>query len=472
MEETNKTAKAKFPPVYWLVIIFEFFERGAYYGMMSILAVYLTDKLNFTVSEAGSVLGIIQPTLYFLPILTGAIADKVGYRRMLTIAFALLGSGYFLASQATEYFTVFLSLAIMALGAGTFKPVISGTIARVTSEKNSSVGFGIFYWSINLGAFLFPLFIVPALKAIDWSYVFIASSICTGLMILPVVFLYKEPVKAAAGEAKESIPKAVASIAKKIIVVFSDWRFILFILIYSLFWVLYFQMYGTVLWYVQAFVDATPLNNFISSLFGINWYFDIEHVTVINALTIILLQLAVSRIVKNTAPIPTIIVGLSMATLGMAFLAISSNIWIFILGLFTFSIGEMTAHPKYISYLGLIAPHDKKATYLGFGFLYGAFGSFIGSFLGSNLYDRLVNIPIIEHIRLQLAKSGIALAERTSLAEALKTANTIGISNYDVMIYGNPTKLWLIFTLIGIVAVLLLIFYIKKIAKPETGNEL
>jgi dipeptide/tripeptide permease len=52
----------------------------------------------------------------------------------------------------------------MGFGAGTFKPIISGTIAKVTDENTSSVGFGIFYWSINLGAFLFPMFLVPYLK--------------------------------------------------------------------------------------------------------------------------------------------------------------------------------------------------------------------------------------------------------------------------------------------------------------------
>lgn len=461
----------KFPAVYWLVIVFEFFERGAYYGMLSILAVYLTDKLSFSVTEAGSVLGIIQPILYFLPILTGAIADKVGYRRMLTIAFALLGTGYFLVSQSTEYTTVFASLSIMALGAGTFKPIISGTIARVTNEENSGLAFGIFYWSINLGAFLFPLFIVPFLKAIDWSYVFIASSICTGLMIIPTIFLYKEPVVADSKEEteKESISKIILSIFKKILTVLFDWRFVLFILIYSLFWVLYFQMYGTVLWYVQLFVDATPLNEFISNLFGISWKFDIEHVTVINAFTIILLQLIISRIVQKTKPIPTIIAGFILATLGMTILAISSNIWFFVAGLFMFAVGEMTAHPKYISYLGLIAPADKKATYLGFGFLYGVFGSSIGSILGANLYEKLVNAPIVLQLKLRLSEAGIAVAESTSLADLLSLAETIGITKSDVIMYGNPTKLWLIFSLIGVAAVVGLLLYNKYI-RPK-GEE-
>jgi dipeptide/tripeptide permease len=466
LTKEKEKSKIKFPPVYWLVIIFEFFERGSYYGMMSILAVYLTDKLNFSVTEAGSVLGIIQPIVYFLPILTGAIADKVGYRRMLILAFGLLGIGYFFVSQSTEYLTIFASLTIMAFGAGTFKPIISGTIAKVTNESNSSVGFGIFYWSINLGAFLFPLFIVPFLKQYDWSYVFIASGICTGLLLLPTIFLYKEP-EIAKEKKKEPIAETIISIFKKIVIVILDWRFMLFILIYSLFWVLYFQMFGTVLWYVQLFVDATPLNNFISNLFGINWVFDIEHVTVINAFTIILLQLIISKIVKKAKAIPTIITGIAIATFGMFLLSFSSNIWVFALGLVVFSLGEMTAHPKYISYLGLIAPEDKKATYLGFGFLYGVFGSFVGSILGSNLYNSMVNLPILNFIKLTLGNAGIALPESVSLAEALRAAEEFGINKAEILMQSNPSGLWLIFSGIGMVGIAGLVFYIKVIAKKK-----
>ena len=461
----------KFPRIYWLVILFEFFERGAYYGMLSILSVYLTNKLSFSIIQAGTLLSIIQPILYFLPILTGAIADKVGYRRMLIIAFSLLGIGYFLTSQATEYSSIFAALSIMAIGAGTFKPIISGTIAKVTDESNSGLGFGIYYWSINLGAFLFPLIVVPFLKNISWNYVFIASAFFTSLMLLPTILFYKDTdLDQSNGESekvKEKISKIIIDIIKKIITVFIDWKFILFIFIYSLFWVLYFQMYGTVLWYVQLFVDATPLNNFISNLFNINWTFDVEHVTVINALTIILLQLIISKIVQKRKVIPTIISGFALATFGMLILALSSNIWFFILGLFTFSIGEMTVHPKYISYLGLIAPQDKKATYLGFGFLYGVFGSAIGSILGANLYEKLINTPIYLQLKLKLGELGVAISNNTSLYDTIKIAEQYGISKYDIIIYGEPTKLWLIFCLIGVIAMFAFILYSKFIAKKN-----
>jgi dipeptide/tripeptide permease len=180
------------------------------------------------------------------------------------------------------------------------------------------------------------------------------------------------------------------------LMVIKDYRFMVMIAIYSCFWILYFQMFDTVLWYLTDYMDMTPVNNVVNSFLGLfvenpNWQFAAEHVTVINAGTIILLQLIISYIVKNTKALPTMIVGIALGTIGMGILAISTYAWVFMAGITIFSIGEMTAHPKFISYVGLIAPSDKKALYLGYSFLYGVIGSGIGGVLGAYTYVKFVS---------------------------------------------------------------------------------
>jgi dipeptide/tripeptide permease len=372
----------------------EFFERGAYYGVMSVLSVYLILNVNegglgFSKESVGIMKSTITPLLYLLPILSGAIADRYGYRRTLMFAFTIMSLGYFFTSLFTSYTLVFLSLLFMAVGAGFFKPIISGTIARTTTEHNSSLGFGIYYWAINLGAFLFPLFLIPWLKSISWSYIFVMAAISTGSMLLLNIFVYREPPR-------PSSTKPVSQVLKEAVLVLRDYRFFAMIFIYSGFWILYFQMYDTVLWYLKDYVDMSPVNRVVNgflSLFMENpqWKFDTEHVTVMNAGIIILLQLFVSALVKHTRPLPTMITGIALGTLGMGILAISNHAWIFIAGTIIFTIGEMTAHPKFISYIGLIAPPDKKALYLGYSFLYGVIGSGIGGILGARLYVHYVD---------------------------------------------------------------------------------
>lgn len=429
--ENRKNGIRSFPKTFWTVIVMEFLERGSYYGVMSVLSVFLilgseSGGLGFSKEQAGAILGTIPPLLYLLPIISGAIADRYGYKKVLSFAFVCMITGYYLTGMSSSYGLVFGSLVIMALGAGFFKPVISGTIARTTNESNSALGFGIFYWSINLGALLFPLILVPILKSYSWSYIFYMAAITGILLLLINIFIYKEP-------ARTKSNKNLATVFKEMFMVLKDWRFVFMIVLYSAFWILYFQMFGTVLWYVRDYVDMTAVNNAVNSFLGLfvsnpGWHFDVEHVTVINAGVIVILQLLVSNLVKKTPALPTMITGMGIGTLGFAILAISSSPWVFITGIMVFTLGEMTTHPKFISYIGLIAPADKKALYLGYSFLYGVIGSSVGGFLGAALYVRYVD-----------------------------TLN-------------QPRTLWLILVAIGVVSMVSLALYNKFIAK-NIGKE-
>ena len=190
-----------YSPTFWTANVMELFERAAYYGMNSILAGYLTlavaeGGLGFSTQAVGFLQGIVYAVTYVVPILGGALADRYGYRRMLMAAFSLLACGYFAAGFMSSYALVFLALLVMATGSGLFKPIISGTIARTTDETNSAFGFGIYYWMINLGAFLGPL-MVSYLKGFSWRYVFLASALYVGLMLLPNAVLFSDPPRPA-----------------------------------------------------------------------------------------------------------------------------------------------------------------------------------------------------------------------------------------------------------------------------------
>jgi len=398
-----KTSNTRFPRSFWTVIVMEFFERGSYYGVMSVLSVYLVlsrdaGGLAFSKESVGAIKSVITPLLYFLPILAGAIGDRYGYRRVLFFAFISMSTGYLLTGFSTTYATVFLSLLLVALGAGFFKPMISGTIARVTDARSSSLGFGIYYWSINLGAFIFPLILVPWMKSISWNYIFFMAAIGTGWLVLLNFLVYREPPRITENR------KSLLKVFSEMILVLRDYRFILMIVIYSGFWIMYFQVYDSVLWYLTEHINMEPVNRLVNSFLSLfvdhpDWKFEAEHVTAMNAGAIILLQLFVSALVRKTKALPTMITGIAIGSVGMGILAIAPSPWIFLAGMFIFTLGEMTAHPKFISYVGIIAPPDKKALYQGYSFLYGVIGSGVGGILGAWLYvlfiDRLHNAPML-----------------------------------------------------------------------------
>jgi len=343
----------------------------------------------------------------------------------------------------TAYGLIFLFLLIMATGSGLFKPIITGTVARTTTKETSGFGFGVYYWCINLGAFIAPLW-VSWIKGFDWRYVFFSSASWCFLMLLPTILVYKEPEKPDVAKSK-----SIKQVLSEAMLVLSDSRFMLLILVYSCFWILYFQMFGSILWYLRDFINRTPVTAFMKKIPVLRLFeFDAEFVTVINAGTIILLVLLVSRITKNMKAIPVMSVGIVFGALGFIVLAFTNSPWMFIVGIAVFSIGEMTAHPKYYSYVGLVAPKDNVATYMGYAFLYGVFGSLFGSNFGAILYEKMLK---------PLAPDSDKLAAGVALGP---------------LVLWKIKVFWLIFAVLGIVCLVGMLLYNKFFSEdtPETNR--
>src|SRR5512137_920907 len=82
-----------FPSSFWTANVTELFERAAYYSMASFVVIYL-GQLGFGEYWPSNLNGLLWYLVYFLPILSGTIADQVGFRRSLLVAFVLLAVGY------------------------------------------------------------------------------------------------------------------------------------------------------------------------------------------------------------------------------------------------------------------------------------------------------------------------------------------------------------------------------------------
>ena len=205
-------------------------------------------------------------------------------------------------------------------------------------------------------------------------------------MLLPAAFVFRDPPRP---QSTKTLRETLVGAAE----VLGDARFMLMIVVYSGFWILYFQNFGSVLWYLRDFVDPAPVNSLVNAALrplGLRFSFEAEHVTVINAGMIILLQVLVSRVVRDRSALATMVAGMTIGACGFLCLAASRHAFALVLGIALFSLGEMTAHPKYYSFVGLVAPADRKAVYMGYAFLYGVFGALLGSNLGAFLYERML----------------------------------------------------------------------------------
>ena len=179
-----------YPRTFWAANSLELFERWAYYGIFNLLAIYLTGSqetgaLGFSQVQKGLIMGIVNAILYFLPIVTGSIADKYGYKKILFISFIILSTGYFLMGMVTSFAAIFLTFFYVAIGAALFKPIISATISKTTDKNTSSIGFGIFYMVVNIGAMIGP-YLASELRELKWQYIFMMSS---GIILVNIIIL-------------------------------------------------------------------------------------------------------------------------------------------------------------------------------------------------------------------------------------------------------------------------------------------
>ena len=92
MSET--TQKIKFSKAFWVSNLVELFERAAYYGVFIVITLYLSRILGFNDIESATIAGVFSAWLYLLPTFAGALADKIGFRNSMLLAFSLLTCGY------------------------------------------------------------------------------------------------------------------------------------------------------------------------------------------------------------------------------------------------------------------------------------------------------------------------------------------------------------------------------------------
>jgi dipeptide/tripeptide permease len=202
-----------YPREFWVANTMEIFERLSWYGWFTVMALYVTAKpetggLGFSTETRGNLQGIVPFFLYLLPVLTGALADRYGYKKMFIIAYLVMIVSYYSLGQFTSLPGFFMAFMFVAVGAAIFKPVVVGTIARVTNESNSALGFGIFYMMVNVGGFLGPI-VAGVVRGWSWDYVFIACSSWAFINLLIVIFFYNDPSTEAQSAQRRTLRKVL-----------------------------------------------------------------------------------------------------------------------------------------------------------------------------------------------------------------------------------------------------------------------
>ncbi|MEE4198861.1 MAG: MFS transporter [Bacteroidales bacterium] len=475
----------KFPKTFWIANTMELFERWAWYGFYMLLANYLTKStdigaLGLSQSEKGLIMGVGTALLYFLPLITGAIADRYGYRKVLFISFLIYITGFLAMPHCKSFASFFAIFLYVAIGGALFKPIISATVSKTTDDETSSIGFGIFYMMVNIGAFTGPLFALHFSK-VSYDQVFYLSAIFIAVNF-PILYFFKEPGR------EKSDTKFWASlkiIFKNIWIALQDYKLVLFLIIVAGFWSMYYQLFYTLPVFIDQWVDTRILFNFIQDLWP--WLAEkigssdgtikAEYITNVDALYIILFQIVVSSLIMKWKPLSSMISGFLVCGIGMS-LTLFTHDPFFILGaIFIFGVGEMAGSPKVTEYIGKIAPRDKVALYMGTSFLPVTLGNFLAGYISGGVYGKMADkVNLLQQEVAQRNLSIPEISDTFSQTDYFNRAQELMNMNHHELtqfLWENyqPNRIWMVLLGIGAGASFLLFLYDRLlIRRPLKKN--
>lgn len=376
----------RFPRTFWFANGAELFERAAFYGMFIALTVYLTDVVGFSDLMAALVGAAFSSVLYFLPPFTGAMADRIGFRRALLLAFALLTAGYFTLGVMPTKRVVLLGLAVIILGGAIVKPCISGTVAKCSDARHRARAFSIFYMVVNIGAFTGKTVAKPLRTELGVEYINIYAAAMALCAFLVVALFYRD---VDAGGARRSIDDAVRGFCK----VVRNFRFMTLIVIVAGFWAIQGQLYATMPKYVLRLIgpQASP-----------------EWLANINPLVVICLAVPITHLVRNFKPENSIGIGLFIVPFTALVIAMSPYLeartggsvriagsfavhpitLVVALGAAVVGLGECFLSPKFLEYASRQAPKGEEGLYLGYQYLTTCIAWFFGFIVSGMALER------------------------------------------------------------------------------------
>jgi proton-dependent oligopeptide transporter, POT family len=417
--ERLQEIRTGFERPFWVANISEIFERLSYYGAFASLALYLQERLNFSAEQTGTLTGIFGGMVWFLAIFGGAAADRLGFRRALSIAYLILATAYFLIGSIgaswlapvrnavpLSLFVGFI-LILPALGISLVKPCVVGTTARASKPNVRSIGYSIYYTMVNIGGAAGPLFASWAHRHLGVENVYRIAAIFVFAMFFVVLFFFREPRKP--GDAP---PPSIATVARNFCAVVGNYRLVLpvlmvalvlrialwiypslnvpwwiwvgllalvlagisrfmwFLVLFTGFWIVFWQQFITLPGYIHGYISP---------------HADVERILATDGVTVICLTLAVNFLTRRIPAFQAVILGTLITSVSWLILVMRPTIWGAILSIFVLALGEIIQQPRYYEYIALLAPPGQQGTYMGFAFMPIGIGSLIGGWFGGTL---------------------------------------------------------------------------------------
>ncbi|WP_321298999.1 MFS transporter [Marinifilum fragile] len=400
--EQVSTGKEKFSRAFWVANLVELLERAAYYGVFIVITIYLSRILGFTDIEAAMISGLFSAGLYLLPTFSGALADKMGFRKALLLAFSLLSIGYaglailptmleaaglveytevtkFTGLEKTGWKWMIVPIVIVIMVGGSFiKSVITGTVAKETTESNRARGFSIFYMMVNIGSFSGKTIVKPLREAMGNEGLVnlnFFSAAMTLIAVFAVFFFFKSSKTEGEGKSLNEIWQALTR-------VIANGRLVALILIVTGFWMVQHQLYATMPKYVLRMAGEGASPSWYANVNPLIVVLSVGLITQIMAKRTALLSMTIGMFIM---PVSALCMAagnlLDVESVDLGFFSMHPVAFMMIVGIVFQGLAESFISPRFLEYFSLQAPKGEEGLYLGFSHLH----SFVSSILGFGL---------------------------------------------------------------------------------------
>ena len=393
--------------VFWVVGGMEMVERLAYYGVKAVASLYAKDPvskggLGITMTTFASILTVWAFFQSFVPVLVGGLADRLGYKKTIFLSTVVKICGYLVMGFFPTYWGFFAGAILLASGTAIFKPGIQGTLVKATNRQNSSMAWGIFYQTVNIGGFIGPV-LAGAMRKMAWSHVFFACAaiICLNFLLL---LTYKEPGiedRLARAKARKEGGEKQESLLRDSLREFFRPAVFTYLLIFSGFWFMFNALFDVLPVFIDEWVNTGDIvttlfgptgtqSSFWNTLFCMNkagTLIQPEGLMNLNAGMIMVTCFLFAFLSSKMRATNSMVLGTLMASTAMFMSGFSTLGWISVFAIAIFSVGEMLSSPKFTEFIGNFAPDDKKAMYLGFSQFAVGLGWVLEGQLGPRLYD-------------------------------------------------------------------------------------
>jgi dipeptide/tripeptide permease len=363
---------------FWVANTSEIFERFSYYAVFATLTLYLHNTLKFPSTSATFLSSIFGGVVWFVPIFGGVVADRIGFRRALCTAYFILTCAYTLVGsigapwlapvRSSMPLGLFVGLIFIlpALGIGLVKPSVVGTVARTSKDSVRSIGYSIYYTMVNIGSTFGPIVASWVQSRLPTTDVYFVAAFSVFLMLFVVLAFYREP----RAEAAQS--KTMAQVARDFGTVLANWRFMLFVVIFSGYWVVYWQQYLVLQLYLPKYAHASDATSAL--------------VISVDPLIVIAFTVAINALTRRIATMNAVIIGTVLSSAGWIVIAIAPTVLNAALSLVLVALGEIIQSPRYYEYISRLAPPGQQGTYMGFAFLPIGIGSLIAGWFGGTVF--------------------------------------------------------------------------------------